>query len=149
MIGLIQRVTSASVRIDNDMVGTIDHGMVALIGVEKTDHSGTVARLLERILGYRIFADDEGKMNLSLRQTEGGLLLIPQFTLPADTAKGTRPSFSSCAPPQLGGELFDSFCTQAKDAHVNVACGRFQTDMQVTLTNDGPVTFWLQVNNPR
>ncbi len=146
MIGLLQRVTEASVEIDGETVGRIDRGLLVLVGVEKHDDEARAERLLERILGYRIFADDTGRMNLSLRDTGGGLLLVPQFTLAADTRKGRRPSFDPAAPPALGEQLFDHMLAKARALHPIVASGRFGADMQVHLTNDGPATFWLQVD---
>ena len=145
MIGLIQRVSHAKVVVDGATVGQIEQGILLLLGVEKADTPAKAERLLERILGYRIFADEAGKMNLSLRDIQGGLLIVPQFTLPADTAKGLRPSFTPAAPPELGKSLFDYFCTQAQQQFVTVHTGVFGADMQVSLTNDGPVTFWLTV----
>lgn len=144
MIALIQRVSEASVRIGGEVVGSIGSGLLALVAVEARDTSASVGRILERLLGYRVFPDAEGRMNLSLRDTGGGLLLVPQFTLAADTRKGMRPSFSSAAPPELGTELFDLLLTRARAEHPTVAAGRFGADMQVALINDGPVTFWLQ-----
>lgn len=146
MIGLLQRVSEASVEVGGTVVGTIDHGLLVLVGVQKHDHDKQVERLLDRLLGYRVFADDAGKMNLSLRDVNGGLLLVPQFTLAADTNKGMRPSFSSAATPQQGKRLFDLLVALAREKHPNIATGRFGEDMKVALTNDGPVTFWLQVN---
>ena len=146
MIGLLQRVTEASVEIDGETVGRIDRGLLVLVGVEKHDDKARAERLLERILGYRIFADDADRMNLSLRDTGGGLLLVPQFTLAADTRKGRRPSFDPAAPPALGEQLFDHMLAKARALHPIVASGRFGADMQVHLTNDGPATFWLQVD---
>lgn len=143
MIALIQRVTSASVVVDHKLVGAIDGGLLALIGVEKGDDEKKADRLLERMLGYRVFPDAEERMNLSLRDTNGGLLLVSQFTLAADTRKGMRPSFSSAAPPDEGRRLFDYLVTQAKSVHHQVATGQFAADMRVSLVNDGPVTFWL------
>ncbi|QTR50664.1 D-aminoacyl-tRNA deacylase [Candidatus Thiothrix anitrata] len=144
MIALLQRVTRAQVEVDGVNVGQIGRGILLLLGVEKADTAADAQRLLERVLGYRIFADDAGKMNLSLRDIEGGLLIVPQFTLPADTRKGTRPSFTPAAPPAQGKLLFESFCSYATQQYPQVATGIFAADMQVTLTNDGPVTFWLQ-----
>lgn len=143
MIALIQRVTHASVVVDGETVGEIGPGVLALIGVEKDDGDKNVARMLERLLGYRIFPDSEGKMNLSLRDTGGGLLLVPQFTLAADTRKGTRPSFSSAAPPDQANALFEGLVTAAKQAHRLVATGQFGAEMFISLTNHGPVTFRL------
>ncbi|TVP77977.1 D-aminoacyl-tRNA deacylase [Thioalkalivibrio sp.] len=144
MIALIQRVSEASVRIDGEVVGAIGPGLVALVAVEAGDTPRAVARTLERLLGYRVFPDDQGRMNRSLRETGGGLLLVPQFTLAADTQKGMRPSFSGAATPEQGAALFERLLTQAQSAHPIVASGRFGADMQVGLINDGPVTFWLQ-----
>ncbi len=144
MIGLLQRVSTARVEVDGAVVGEIDAGLLALIGVERGDAEAQADRLLERLLGYRIFADADGKMNRSLREIEGGLLLVPQFTLAADTRKGTRPSFTPAASPDEGERLFDYLLAQARRRHGPVAAGRFGAHMQVSLTNDGPVTFWLQ-----
>ena len=144
MIALIQRVSEASVQIGGEVVGAIGPGILALVAVEARDTPAAVDRTLERLLGYRVFPDAEGRMNLSLRDTGGGLLLVPQFTLAADTHKGMRPSFSSAAPPELGTELFELLLVRARAAHPAVAAGRFGADMQVALVNDGPVTFWLQ-----
>lgn len=145
MIALLQRVSAAQVAVDGAVVGAIGRGLLVLLGVEAADTEAEVARLLERLLDYRVFADDAGKMNLSLRDVGGGLLLVPQFTLAADTRKGLRPSFSTAAPPEQGRRLFDHAVVLARERHAPVATGRFGADMQVTLTNDGPVTFWLQV----
>lgn len=145
MIGLLQRVSQARVEVNQQVIAAINTGLVVLIGIEKADTETRADRLLQRLLGYRVFPDNDGKMNLSLTDTNGDLLLVPQFTLPADTAKGMRPSFSAAAPPQRGRELFDYLLTQARAAHPNVAAGVFGACMQLTLTNDGPVTFWLQV----
>ncbi len=145
MIGLIQRVSHAQVAIDGVTVGQIDRGILLLLGVEKADTEAQAGRLLERVLGYRIFPDAQGKMNLSLREINGGLLIVPQFTLPADTRKGMRPSFTPAAPPAQGAVLFNYFTAQARQQLLTVQTGVFAADMQVSLTNDGPVTFWLQV----
>ncbi len=145
MIGLLQRVSSAQVVVEGRTVGAIDAGLLVLVGVERGDDRPQADRLLERLLGYRVFADTEGKMNLSLRDTGGGLLLVPQFTLPADTRKGTRPSFTPAAAPALGRALFDYLVERARAQHAQVETGVFEADMQVSLTNAGPVTFWLQV----
>ena len=144
MIALIQRVTEASVRVDRDQVGAIARGLLALVAVEAADTPATADRMLERLLGYRVFPDAEGRMNLSLRDIGGGLLLVPQFTLAADTRKGMRPSFSGAASPEHGRHLFDQLLEKARASHATVASGRFGADMQVALVNDGPVTFWLQ-----
>ena len=145
MIGLIQRVSEASVVVEGQTVGQIGRGLLVLVGVEKQDDEASAQRLLERLLAYRVFPDAEGKMNLSLTDIGGELLLVPQFTLAADTRKGTRPSFSSAAPPQLGQSLFEYFVAAARQRHPKVAKGIFGADMKVSLVNDGPVTFWLQV----
>ncbi|MGW8182491.1 MAG: D-aminoacyl-tRNA deacylase [Burkholderiales bacterium] len=145
MIGLIQRVTQARVEVDNTVIAEIGRGLLVLIGVEAGDSESRAERLLERVLDYRVFPDEEGRMNRSLRDIGGGLLLVPQFTLAADTRKGARPSFSSAAPPAAGRALFEHFAASARARHPEIACGRFGADMKVTLTNDGPVTFWLQV----
>lgn len=145
MIGLLQRVSSARVMVAGDEIAIIGHGLLVLVGIERGDDESSVDRLLERLLGYRIFADADGKMNLSLRETGGGLLLVPQFTLAADTAKGMRPSFTPAAPPVQGERLFGYLVEQAQRAHPRTGAGRFGADMQVSLTNEGPVTFWLRV----
>lgn len=145
MIGLLQRVTEARVDIGGVTVGRIGAGILVLVGVERGDSEVQAERLLERILGYRMFEDDQGRMNLSLNDTAGGLLLVPQFTLAADTAKGMRPSFTPAAPPDQGERLFSYLAERGALAHDTVATGRFGADMQVHLTNSGPVTFWLRV----
>lgn len=144
MIGLIQRVTQAHVSVDDEIIGKIDHGILLLLGVEKADTEQIAKRLLERITTYRIFEDDTGRMNRSLTDTGGSLLIVSQFTLPADTRKGTRPSFTPAAPPALGEQLYDYFVQQAQHIIPHVQTGKFGANMQVSLTNDGPVTFWLQ-----
>lgn len=144
MIACLQRVTQAKVEVAGNIVGSIGPGLLVLIGVERGDAVAQVDRLLERLLGYRIFSDDAGKMNLSLQQTGGGLLLVPQFTLAADTSKGRRPSFTTAAEPDEGRRLFECLLARAGKMHPVVASGRFGDDMQVSLTNDGPVTFWLR-----
>jgi len=146
MIALLQRVTQAWVDVDGSRIGEIDSGLMILLGVERGDGAVQADRLLERLLGYRVFADTEGRMNLSVGDTEAGLLVVPQFTLAADTRKGKRPSFTSAAEPAEGRRWFDYFVEQARIQHGPVACGRFGADMQVGLINDGPVTFWLQVS---
>jgi len=146
MIGLLQRVGHAHVDVEGKTVAEIKTGLLVLVGVEKKDTKSQADRLLERLLGYRVFSDDAGKMNRSLTDIDGGLLLVPQFTLPADTRKGRRPSFASAAPPEQGERLFDYLLESAQDSHPVVASGLFGADMQVHLMNDGPVTFWLQVN---
>ncbi len=144
MIGLLQRVTEARVTVEGEVVGDIGPGLLVLVGVEKADGPAQADRLLERLLGYRVFEDATGRMNLSLRDVGGGLLLVPQFTLAADTHKGRRPSFDPAAPPEQGRRLFEYLLNQALAAHSPVASGRFGAHMQVALVNDGPVTFWLQ-----
>jgi D-tyrosyl-tRNA(Tyr) deacylase len=147
MIALLQRVTEASVEVDKVTVAEIETGLLALIGVEKHDMEATAERLIQRVLGYRMFADEQGRMNRSVSDISGGVLLVPQFTLAADTDKGMRASFSSAADPEDGRRLFDYAVNCARANHAIVESGRFGTDMQITLTNDGPVTFWLQVKS--
>jgi D-tyrosyl-tRNA(Tyr) deacylase len=144
MIGLIQRVTRADVRVDGEVVGAIERGTLALVGVRRGDDTQGADRLLERLLSYRIFPDAAGRMNLSLRDIGGGLLLVPQFTLAADTQKGTRAGFSTAAAPDEARRLFAYLVERAQTAHSPVAAGVFGADMQVSLINDGPVTFWLE-----
>ncbi|MCA8866364.1 MULTISPECIES: D-aminoacyl-tRNA deacylase [unclassified Halomonas] len=144
MKALIQRVRRASVEVEGEIVGSIDHGLLALVGVEKHDDAAAVEKLLHKLLHYRVFSDAEGKMNQNLQQVNGGLLLVSQFTLAADTRKGLRPGFSSAAPPAQGEELFNMLVAQARTAWPNVATGEFGADMQVALINDGPVTFLLE-----
>jgi len=144
VIGLLQRVRHAEVRIDGGVAGRIGPGLLVLVGVQREDTEARADRLLQRLLGYRVFADPQGKMNLSLGETAGGLLLVPQFTLAADTRKGARPGFSAAAPPDLGQRLFAYLLQRAHAQHQDVASGRFGADMQVELLNDGPVTFWLE-----
>jgi D-aminoacyl-tRNA deacylase len=144
MIGLLQRVQHANVTVNNKQIAHIDQGLLVLIGVEKNDTAAQADRLLTRLLGYRVFSDDNDKMNLSVQDINGGLLLVPQFTLPANTQKGMRPSFTPAATPEIGKELFQYLVDNAQQQHTKVASGEFAADMQVSLTNDGPVTFWLQ-----
>jgi D-tyrosyl-tRNA(Tyr) deacylase len=146
MIGLIQRVTQAEVRIGGRVAGAIDRGILALVGVSRGDDAQCAERLLEKILNYRIFPDAEGRMNLSLRDIGGGLLLVSQFTLAADTRKGTRAGFSTAAAPDEARQLFELLLMRARAAHTPVATGEFGADMQVSLVNDGPVTFWLETS---
>ena len=145
MIALMQRVTQGRVTIDGATVGAIGPGLVALICAERNDGVKQSDALVRKLLGYRVFADAQGKMNLNLGDIGGGLLLVPQFTLAADTNSGTRPSFTPAAQPELGRQLFARFVEQARELHASVETGRFGAYMQVELTNDGPVTFWLQV----
>lgn len=149
MIGLLQRVAEARVVVGAETVGAIGRGLLVLIGIERGDGEAQAERLLERLLGYRVFPDAQGRMNRSVSDIGGGLLLVPQFTLPADTRKGMRPSFTPAATPEEGERLFDHLAARARAAHTDVATGRFGADMQVSLTNDGPVTFWLQVEPAR
>lgn len=144
MIGLLQRVSRARVEVDGAVVAEIGAGLLVLVGVQRGDTEARAERLLERLLGYRVFADSAGRMNLSLRDTAGGLLLVPQFTLAADTHKGTRPSFTPAAPPAEGQRLFDHLVARARGVHAPLGVGVFGADMRVGLTNEGPVTFWLE-----
>ena len=144
MIGLLQRVTQARVEVGGVSVGAIGAGLLVLICAERGDSEAEADRLLARVLGYRVFGDAAGKMNLSLREVQGGLLLVPQFTLAADTHKGMRPSFTPAAAPAEGERLFDYFAVQARATYPRVETGRFGAHMQVSLTNDGPVTIWLR-----
>ena len=144
MKGLLQRVRSAKVEVDGQTVGAIDQGLLVLVGVEPQDTPASADKLLHKLFNYRVFSDADGKMNLSLKDVAGGLLLVSQFTLAADTKSGLRPSFSKAASPALGRELFDYLLAQAKGAHDTVESGRFGADMQVHLVNDGPVTFLLE-----
>ena len=146
MIGLLQRVQSAAVSVAGERLADIGPGLLVLVGVQRGDSQREARRLLERLLGYRVFPDAEGRMNLSLQDSGGGLLLVPQFTLAADTAKGMRPSFTPAADPATGERLFAQLVDMAKQQHSPVGCGRFGADMQVMLVNDGPVTFWLEVS---
>ena len=147
MIGLLQRVTDAQVSVHGSVVGRIGAGLLVLLAVEPADTEAQADRLVERLVGYRVFEDADGRMNLSLADTGGGLLLVPQFTLAANTGKGMRPSFTGAAPPELGQRLFDYAVSRARSLLGDrVATGRFGAHMQVSLTNDGPVTFWLQTS---
>lgn len=144
MIGLLQRVRFARVLIDDKVAAAIDRGLLVLVGIEQGDDESDAERLLERILGYRIFPDSDGKMNLSVKDIDGGLLLVPNFTLAADTRKGMRPSFTLAAPPAEGERLFQYLMTQVRQRHRRCESGTFGAHMELNLTNDGPVTFWLQ-----
>ncbi len=149
MIGLLQRVTQAQVEVDGETVGRIGPGLLVLLAVEPADTEAQAGRLVERLLGYRVFEDAQGRMNLSVRDTGGSVLLVPQFTLAADTDKGMRPSFTGAAAPELGRALFDYAVDCARtQLGGRVATGRFGAHMQVSLTNDGPVTFWLRAARP-
>jgi D-tyrosyl-tRNA(Tyr) deacylase len=141
---LIQRVAEASVQVEGRRIGQIGPGLLALIGIVSVDDTSAAQRLTQRILDYRLFADAAGRMNLSLRQSAGGLLLVPQFTLAADTGRGNRPGFSGAAAPAAAAALFDYVVTLARASHAEVATGVFGAHMQVSLINDGPVTFWLE-----
>jgi D-tyrosyl-tRNA(Tyr) deacylase len=144
MIALIQRVSSAKVEVDGEIVGQIGKGLLVLLGVEKDDDRQKADKLAEKVLNYRVFSDADDKMNLNVQQVAGEVLVVSQFTLVADTQKGLRPSFSKGAIPSLANELYEYFAQKCGEK-VNVECGRFAADMQVSLTNNGPVTFWLQV----
>lgn len=146
MIGLLQRVTHADVSVGGELVGKIDRGLMVLVAVHRDDAPKDIARLAERLLGYRVFPDDEGRMNLSVRDIRGGLLLVPQFTLTADTKKGTRASFTRGAAPEKASDYFDQLVAACRKGLDTVETGVFGADMQVSLTNDGPVTFWLDTN---
>jgi D-tyrosyl-tRNA(Tyr) deacylase len=149
MIGLLQRVTEASVDVEGRVVGRIEAGLLVLLAVEPADTEAQADRLLERLAGYRVFEDADGRMNLSLVDTGGGLLLVPQFTLAANTDKGMRPSFTGAAPPELGRRLFEYAVSRARSLLGDrVATGQFGAHMRVSLTNDGPVTFWLRTSAP-
>ena len=144
MIALIQRVKQASVSVDNQIIGQIDQGLLILLGIEQGDNEQKAICLREKVLGYRIFSDDNGKMNLNVQQINGKLLVVSQFTLAADTQKGMRPSFTKGASPAMANELYQFFVKQCQQ-HIETQTGQFAADMQVALINDGPVTFWLQV----
>lgn len=149
MIALLQRVAHAWVEVEARRIGEIGTGLLVMLGVEQGDSDTQADRLLERVLGYRVFADRQGRMNLSLSDTGGGLLVVPQFTLAADTTKGRRPSFTAAATPAEGRRLYEYFLARAHERFGTVESGRFGADMQVGLVNDGPVTFWLQVSPVR
>lgn len=145
MKALIQRVSHASVSVNSEIVGSIEAGILLLVGIEKKDTSQEADKLLKKVLGYRIFSDQNGKMNLNLEQIEGGLLIVSQFTLVADTEKGLRPGFSNAAPAEQGEQLYNYFVGNAKAAYPMVATGQYGADMKIELLNDGPVTFMLEV----
>ena len=144
MIGLLQRVSEASVRVDGECIAAIGAGLLLLVGIQPQDDEMRAECLLQRVLGYRVFADRHGRMNRALRDTGGGLLLVPQFTLAADTRSGARASFSTAAPSAQAAALFAHLLLLAQRQHRSVASGRFGADMKVALVNDGPVTFWLE-----
>jgi len=146
MLGLLQRVKSAAVDVGGERVGEIGQGILLLLGIEKTDTETTADKLLDKLLAYRIFSDEQGKMNCNVQQVDGGVLAVSQFTLAADTNKGLRPSFSSAAPPAEAERLYDYFVAQLRAKHPKVATGIFAADMQVSLINDGPVTFMLRMD---
>ncbi len=146
MIGLLQRVKEAAVQIDGESVAAIDAGLLVLVGFRKSDRIARIERFTERLLNYRVFPDDSGRMNRSLRQADGGLLLVPQFTLAADTNSGNRPSFTPAAAPDEGEALFKALTAHARAVWPATQLGQFGADMQVSLINDGPVTFWLEVD---
>jgi len=148
MIALLQRVSTAEVLVGGERVGAISAGLLAFVGVRRDDGERDAERLVERVLGYRVFADGKGRMNLSLADTGGGLLAVPQFTLSADTRKGTRPGFSTGAHPETARKLFEHFLACAAERHPEVESGRFGERMQVRLCNEGPVTFWLETKGP-
>ena len=145
MIGLIQRVSGASVEVAGERVGSVGPGLLVLVGFRRGDSAERIPRFVERLLNYRVFPDDAGRMNRSLQDIGGGLLLVPQFTLAADTNSGNRPSFTPAAPPEEGAALFDALVTRATSIWPHTQSGRFGADMQVRLVNDGPVTFWIEV----
>jgi len=145
VIALLQRVTKAAVEVDGQRIGAIDKGLMVLVGVEKGDDADIAQRLADKLLKYRVFSDEDDKMNLSVQDIQGELLLVPQFTLAASTQKGLRPSFSSAASPADGETLFNKFVAMVKSANSQVETGQFGADMKVSLVNDGPVTFWLQI----
>ena len=144
MIALLQRVSEAAVRVDGDTIGSIGTGLMVLVAVHRDDEDKDVSRLAERILGYRVFPDAEGRMNRSVQDIGGDLLLVPQFTLAADTKKGTRASFTRAAPPEMGEAFFGRLVEACRKSLERVETGRFGADMKVSLVNDGPVTFWLE-----
>ena len=149
MLALLQRVSEAAVRIDDREAGRIGHGLLVFVGVEKGDGESHAERMAERVLGYRIFSDGSGRMNRNVSDVEGGVLLVPQFTLPADTSSGMRPSLSPAAPAELGRPLFEFLVDATRARHADVACGEFGARMQVALINEGPVTFMLRVPHAR
>lgn len=144
MIALLQRVGEASVSVNGGVIARIDSGLLVFVGVQQGDGKTDALRLAERVLGYRVFTDSSGRMNLSLKDTAGGLLLVPQFTLAADTGRGMRASFTSAAAPDIARDLFELVASSAAGSHEKVSCGQFGADMRVALVNEGPVTFWLE-----
>lgn len=148
MIGLLQRVGTASVEVERETIARIDAGLLVLVCVERDDTSVEAERLAERLLGYRVFSDGSGRLNRSVMEAGGELLLVPQFTLAADTRKGTRPGLGRAAPPELGAELFEQMVKAVRGRYSRVQVGRFGAHMRVSLVNDGPVTFWLEAHPP-
>lgn len=146
MLGLIQRVKRASVDVNNERVGEIEQGILLLLGIEKTDTQAAADKLIDKVLAYRIFADDQNKMNCNVQQIDGGVLVVSQFTLAADTQKGLRPSFSCAMPPAEAEQLYNYFVMAMRAKHAKLATGIFGADMQVSLINDGPVTFMLKMD---
>ncbi|SIN69432.1 D-tyrosyl-tRNA(Tyr) deacylase [Sulfurivirga caldicuralii] len=146
MICLIQRACHGKVDVAGETVGEIGYGMVVLVGFQRGDDSSTLEKMAHRLLHYRLFADEQDRMNLNVQQIDGEILLVPQFTLAADTRKGLRPNFTPAAPPKVAAELFERFAQQVRTRWPKIATGRFGAHMQVSLCNDGPVTFWLQVD---
>lgn len=145
MKALLQRVSHASVEVNQQVIGAIDQGILLFVGVEKGDDAAKVERMVERVLNYRIFADADDKMNLNVQQINGGVLVVSQFTLAADTRKGNRPGFSTAAEPELGRTLYEAFVSRIRSKHSTVATGEFGADMKISLLNDGPVTFLLEI----
>ena len=145
MIGLLQRVSKASVTVNNEIIGSIDRGLLVFFAVHRDDDEKKIARMVDKILSYRVFPDSNNRMNLNIKDVSGELLIIPQFTLAADTDKGTRANFTKAAPPEKALEFFNKFIDQCKQSQPAVACGKFAADMKVSLINDGPVTFWLEI----
>lgn len=145
MIGLLQRVSKASVTVNNEIIGSIDRGLLVFFGVHRDDDEKKIARMVDKILSYRVFPDSNNRMNLNIKDISGELLIIPQFTLAADTDKGTRANFTKAAPPEKALEFFNKFIDQCKQSHPAVVSGKFAADMKVSLINDGPVTFWLEI----
>ena len=145
MIGLLQRVSKASVTVNNEIIGSIDRGLLVFFAVHRDDDEKKIARMVDKILSYRVFPDSNNRMNLNIKDVSGELLIIPQFTLAADTNKGNRANFTKAAPPEKALEFFNKFIDQCKQSQPAVACGKFAADMKVSLINDGPVTFWLEI----
>ena len=145
MIGLLQRVSKASVTVNNEIIGSIDRGLLVFFAVHRDDDEKKINRMVDKILSYRVFPDSNNRMNLNIKDISGELLIIPQFTLAADTDKGTRANFTKAAPPEKALEFFNKFIDQCKQSYPTVVSGKFAADMKVSLINDGPVTFWLEI----